>query len=246
LTRPLVTSLLLACGVSAAVFFPFWPDLDQAVTGLLFDRTHGFIVGSNSSIRILRAFNSVADVLTWLTVLAALVGKLYEPKRSLLIPGRAILYLAATYLLATGLIANVILKDHWARPRPLDTLEFGGSQQYVSWWDPRGTCERNCSFVSGEVSSATWKCGIAVLLPTPWRAAALTASLIFVAAMGFVRIAGGGHFLSDAVFSILMTAFVLWAVYYLIYVRLRCRLTDAKIDAELVRCSGILRRAFGR
>src|SRR5262245_65996625 len=48
---------------------------------------------------------------------AALVIKLVFPRRKLLMSGRAVVFLIATMILAPGLMANVLLKDHWGRSR---------------------------------------------------------------------------------------------------------------------------------
>ncbi|MEI9804295.1 MAG: hypothetical protein WDN48_07260 [Pseudolabrys sp.] len=58
--------------------------------------------------------------------------------------------------LGPGLAVNVLLKDHWGRPRPIDVTQFGGMDKFVPWWDPRGACPNNCSFVSGDVAGAFW------------------------------------------------------------------------------------------
>ena len=55
---------------------------------------------------------------------------------------------------APWLMANVTLKEYWARPRPIAVVQFGGNEPFVPWWDPRGDCTANCSFVSGEVTEA--------------------------------------------------------------------------------------------
>jgi len=33
------------------------------------------------------------------------------------------------------------------RSRPIDITQLGGTERYVRWWDPRGDCPNNCSFV---------------------------------------------------------------------------------------------------
>ena len=91
-----------------------------------------------------------------LPAVGALIIKLILPRRKLLISGRAILFLMATLALGPGLLVNVLLKDHWGRPRPVDVTQFGGDQHFVAWWDPRGECPNNCSFVSGDVAAAFW------------------------------------------------------------------------------------------
>ena len=89
----------------------------------------------------------------------ALAIKLVLPRRRMLIPARAALFLIATLALGPGLVTNVILKDNWGRPRPPEVTQFNGPEQFRPWWDPRGPCERNCSFVAGEgrAASGPWR-----------------------------------------------------------------------------------------
>ena len=101
---------------------------------------------------------------------------------------------AATLALGPGLLTNVLLKSHWGRPRPIDIVAFGGDQHFVPWWDPRGECPDNCSFVAGEPSGAFWTLAPAALVPPPWRALATVAALAFGAGLGLVRAGGGGIF----------------------------------------------------
>ena len=105
------------------------------------------------------------------------------------------------------------LKDHWHRPRPVQVTEFGGPQPFrpVGW--PGGTCERNCSFVSGEGASSFWSVAPALMVPPAWRAAALAAALAYAAATGLLRMAFGGHFLSDTLLAALFTWLVVAAVW---------------------------------
>src|SRR5262249_33116625 len=122
------------------------------------------------------------DIGLWISALLiapavlALVFKFIFPKRKMLVPGRAIIFLIATLALGPGLLVNVILKDHWGRPRPIDVTQFGGRQHFVAWWDPRGNCPANCSFVSGDVSGAFWTMAPAALAPPQWRALAYGAA----------------------------------------------------------------------
>ena len=100
----------------------------------------------------------------------------------MLLSGRAVLFLVTTLALGPGLVTNVILKDHWGRPRPIDVTQFGGNEHFVPWWDPRGDCPGNCSFVSGDVSGAVWTVAPAALVPLPWRPLAYGAALALVSA----------------------------------------------------------------
>jgi hypothetical protein len=81
-------------------------------------------------------------------------------------------FLIATMILAPGIMANVVLKEHWGRSRPIDA-QFGGNEHFVSWRDRRGDCPANCSFVSGDVAGVSgllrrlhWLLRNGVLWPT--------------------------------------------------------------------------------
>jgi membrane-associated phospholipid phosphatase len=147
--------------------------------------------------------------------------------------------------LGPGLVANVILKDNWGRPRPIYVTQFGGDEQFRPWWDPRGTCDKNCSFVAGEPSGAFWTLAPAAVTPPAWRALAYGAALMFAAWIGFVRIAGGGHFLSDVIFAGVFVFLVIWLVHGLIYRWRPTRIEDATVEGFLedstLRCRRALR-----
>ena len=117
----------------------------------------------------------------------------------------ALVMLVASLALGPGLLVNVALKDHWHRPRPVQVIEFGGADPFRPYDRLDGSCVRNCSFVSGEGASAFWTVAPALLLPPPWHAVALGGALCFAAAAGGLRMAFGGHFLSDTVFAALFT-----------------------------------------
>ena len=147
----------------------------------------------------------------------AIVGKLILPRRPMLIPGRAAVLMVVTLALAPGLLTNILLKSHWGRPRPIDVVEFGGDQHFVPWWDPRGDCPTNCSFVAGEPSGAFWTLAPAALVPPAWRALAYAGALAFGAGIGLLRMAGGGHFFTDVAFSGLFTFLIIWLVHALLF-----------------------------
>jgi membrane-associated PAP2 superfamily phosphatase len=114
--------------------------------------------------------------------------------------------------LGPGLLVNGILKDHSHRPRPVRVREFGGSAAFRPWYRFDGACARNCSFASGEVSGAFWTTAPAMLAP-PWiRGTAIVAALVFGTADSLLRLAFGGHFLSDALLAALFTLIIIGIV----------------------------------
>jgi membrane-associated phospholipid phosphatase len=113
--------------------------------------------------------------------------------------------------------------------------QFGGEEHFVAWWDPRGDCPKNCSFVAGEPSGAFWTLAPAAMLPPPWRGLGTAAALIFGAAIGLLRMASGGHFLTDVVFAGVLTFLVIWLTHGLLYRWAATRITDEAVERALER-----------
>jgi lipid A 4'-phosphatase len=235
------TGLIVALAIAAVVGLAFglYPELDLRIARPFYE----FVDASHNAfaLRISRPLMLARDLGLWvgtvliLPAVAALVIKLILPKRKLLISGRAIVFLIATLALAPGLLVNVVLKDHWGRARPIDVTQFGGDQRFVAWWDPRGDCPNNCSFVSGDVSGAFWTLAPAALAPPPWRALSFGAALALGTGMAAVRVMAGGHFLTDVVFSGVFTFLIIWIVHGLIYRWPRTRLRDEAIERAIER-----------
>ncbi len=62
------------------------------------------------------------------------------------------LFLALYMIIGPGLIVNTVFKDHWGRPRPIDTQLFGGKDQFHQLWE-RGIPGNGRSFPSGQAST---------------------------------------------------------------------------------------------
>lgn len=118
-------------------------------------------------------------------------------------------FLALSLAVGPGLVVNVILKDSWGRPRPSTIREFGGDNIFVPPMVMSDQCDRNCSFSSGHGALGFWPVALALLAPPAWRPLAVTATVVFGAMVGLVRIAQGGHFLSDVVVSAIVTVVII-------------------------------------
>jgi lipid A 4'-phosphatase len=229
------TGLLIALALAAAVglLFGVYPKLDLDLVRPFFDPAAAS--GFNPVLNWLRDVSRVIVTLLAAPAALAIVGKLVLPRRTMLIPGRAAVLMVATLALAPGLVTNVVLKSHWGRPRPIDVTEFGGDQHFVPWWDPRGDCPDNCSFVAGEPSGAFWTLAPAALVPPAWRPLAYAAALGFGAGLGLLRMAGGGHFFTDVVFSGLFTFLIIWLTHGLIFRWTATRISDRAVERALER-----------
>ena len=229
----------LSIAVVAGLAFGLFPSLDIDIASYFYPvRVSGYAFGWRLSPTLMTIHDIALNAAFVLVApaLIALVLKLLMPRTRMLISGRAIVFLVSTMLLAPGLLTNVILKDHWGRPRPIDVTQFGGDQHFVAWWNPRGDCPGNCSFVSGDVSTTAWTFAPAALAPPQYRALAYGAALALTVFMGVVRIMFGGHFPSDAIFAGVFTFLIVWLAYALIY-RWRTRLDDQQIERGLERIS---------
>lgn len=232
------TGLLIALAIAVVVglVFGLYPELDLKIAAPWFDPARlGFWVRIDPLYLWIRLLGTYLVSAIAAIAVIAVIWKFIQPRRPMLIPGRAALFMIATLAIGPGLVTNVILKDNWSRPRPIDVTEFGGTSHFVPWWDPRGDCDTNCSFVAGEPSGAFWTIAPAALLPMPWRAIAYAAALGFGAVIGFGRAAAGGHFVSDVVFSGVFTFLVIWLVHGLLYRWRATRITNEAVEGFIQR-----------
>ena len=200
-------ALALALVAAVVVIFASDPSLDLGAAGAFYAGEGRFVGTTPLGSGVRQLFSFIPFVL--LGGAAVLYG-LRRFGRPVPAPtGRGLAMLALSLALGPGLLVNGLLKDHWHRPRPVQVSQFGGPDAFrpIGW--PGGECHRNCSFVSGEGASSFWSVAPALLVPPPWRAAALGAALVYAAATGLLRMAFGGHFLSDALLAALFTWLVI-------------------------------------
>jgi membrane-associated PAP2 superfamily phosphatase len=232
------TGLLIALALALFVglLFGIYPELDLKLAALFYDAaTKSFPLKLDTLAALAR---DAAMWIAWglaLPAIVALVVKLVRPDRPLLISGRAIIFLLVTLILSAGVLTNLTFKTYWGRPRPVVVTQFNGSEQFVPWWDPRGSCGRNCSFFSGEGATAFWTYAPAALTPPAWRPLAFAAATLFGVITSALRMAFGAHFFTDVAAAGLVTFLVVWLAYGLIYRWPSTRLADKSVDAALTR-----------
>jgi lipid A 4'-phosphatase len=232
----IASSLALVIGIVFAIY----PELDLKISALFYDApARSFSLKNNALAALAR---DGAMWIAWgiaLSCILALLIKLVRPDRPLLVSGRAIIFLLATFALSSGVLANLTFKSHWGRPRPVVVRQFNDGKftplDFVPWWDSRGGCARNCSFFSGEASAAFWTIAPAALTPPAWRPFAYAAATLFGVLTSVLRMAFGGHFFTDVAAAGLVTFLVIWLAHGLIYRWPKTRLSDEQIDAALTR-----------
>jgi membrane-associated PAP2 superfamily phosphatase len=231
------TGLLIALAIAGAVGIAFGlhSELDLKISSLFLNPD------ANGRLVFYPRQTQFRNVISWLIAaiaapaFLALVVKLVRPPRPMLLPGRAVVLLIATIAIGPGLIANALLKGHSGRWRPHQVTELGGSQHFHAWWDMRGSCPQNCSFVSGEAAGAYWTMTPAALTPPPWRVVAYGAALAFGTAIGVLRMSAGSHFATDVVFAGVFVFLVIWLMHGLLYRWAATRTTDEAVERAIER-----------
>ena len=206
------TRLTLALTLLTGLIFGLVPELDLAAAQAFWREGTGF-VGVTPTGEMLRSIFFEAPF--WIAGIAALAWVL----RRMGVPmvwlpsGRGVVFLALSLALGPGILVNLVLKEYSHRPRPVQTQEMSGPWEFRPWYRFDGQCARNCSFVSGEAASAFWTVAPALLAPPPIRPIAIAAALTFGAATSLLRMAFGGHYLSDVLLAGLFTLLIILTLY---------------------------------
>lgn len=178
-------------------------DADRMVQMLFWCPRNGWIAGKE----ILPQF--LYDYGTWPALAVAIGGlvlftiglrsRYCRPAR------RGAAFMTLAMLLGPGLLVNAIFKGEWGRPRPTQIVEFGGEREYSPYWQST-PFDKGRSFPSGHASM-----GFFLMMPyflcrrhQPMRPHAWVWLVVGLAAgsvMGWARMAQGGHFLTDVMWS---------------------------------------------
>lgn len=199
-----------------SVAFGMFPDLDLKAAGLFYSGDNRFAGHGFGG-------DALRSVFYWAPlVIFAIMLLLYLARRAgRALPwapnGRGIVFLALSLALGPGLLVNTVLKEHSRRPRPVQVVEFGGTLPFRPFYSFDGACKRNCSFVSGEGSTGFWTMAPALLAPARMQPVVLASALAFGIAASLLRMAFGGHFLSDTIFAALFTWLVIIATWRAVF-----------------------------
>jgi len=211
-------AILMAGGATAAIaiLFQIRPEIDRMVAAAMW-RLHAIpalrAIGDAEPAAMSVAVALFAGLLVFAFLSLLLRWKLHKERL------RALLFILATFAIGPGLIVNVVLKDHWGRPRPVHTVELGGTAAFVPVLETSRECGQNCSFVSGDVSAAIAFLAVAMLLPPIPRRWASVGILLLAVAIGATRMVVGAHFLSDLLLAAGFTILVMQICYRLIMLR---------------------------
>lgn len=212
-----MTSRVIEFRILGAVFllltaiFTAFPGLDLAVSGYFFSPETGWHSPAETGFHnaTYRGFPGFGRLM--LLLILALFALSFVKALTRIKARRALFgFLLAGALLGPVLLVDYTLKGHFGRARPGQVLEFGGTRSFTPAFIPSNQCADNCSFVSGHVSGAAFIMAFGWLGAPLVRRRWLIASVAFAGYFAWLRIAAGGHFLSDTLFAWFATYYCLW------------------------------------
>jgi lipid A 4'-phosphatase len=202
-------AFFLAAFVAVMGVLVLFPGIDLAVSGAFYRPEIGF---SHSA--ILNAIHEDLRYFVIAVVMTAGTAALFWPQRR-----RAAIFLLLALALGPGLVVNTVFKDHWGRARPAQVVEFGGTKRLTPAFVPATQCATNCSFPAGDPAVGFFLVAPALLVTgVAARRWAIGSAIAVGAALGYVRLAQGGHFLSDVIASGFLVSGLSWLLYRAIVV----------------------------
>ncbi len=226
---PLVAPCLLV--LLATLLFRV-TEADLWISGLFYDGVSGsgFSLANHPVLLAIYYWGLVPAWLLGLGSLGVLAVAAFRdvcPERK-----RASMFLLVFLVLGPIVLVNVVYKGHWGRPRPDQTIPFGGDQQFVHVLD-KGFGDNHYSFPSGHAAAGFCMIAPAFLLyrrHPRLAVACLAFGLGFGVVVGMGRVVQGRHFASDVLWAAAFLYFVGCALDYLL---LSTALPDARRAATV-------------
>lgn len=206
---PPVICAACATGLLAAFLFSAFPEIDLWTSHIFYGEDGAFAFSRPSLGADIRDLLRVGFALVCTAAVAGFIslGFFGHKLGTLGLAGWA--YIALCAAIGPGLVANLGFKDHWGRARPSQIVEFGGTKTFTPPLQRTDQCENNCSFISGEASNYFMiGFAFAYLASGAMRRRLFMIAIAAGSFAGLIRIGGGGHFLSDVVFSGVFMALV--------------------------------------
>ena len=210
----LATLAAAACG---SVVFLSAPEIDLWAARHFYTPGHGFVWNRPGISEWTRNGFRLVYIAGFALAVAGMLASAYAWRRPFGLDFARSLFLLLCLAIGPGLIANLVLKEHWGRARPVQVSDLGGQKRFTPPLIPANECPRNCAFVSGEASNMYALFFAGIFLFPHARTAFIAAGIVGGLAAGVMRMAQGGHFLSDVffagIFMALSTVFLHWLMF---------------------------------
>lgn len=195
--------------IAASGLFIVFPQIDIGVSQYFF-QSGDFLIANHSLWLAIREFHRLITgyVLASMLILVVAYGSWRRPLPA--IAPHKIVYILLTFVMGPGVVVQG-LKLIIGRARPRHMAEFGGTFDFTPAWQLAGVCHRNCSFPSGEGSSAAAMLALFVLVPPRFRIQVAIFFIPYLVLVSLNRVFMGAHFLSDVVVAwTLVVGVMMW------------------------------------
>jgi lipid A 4'-phosphatase len=190
-------------------------NADIEIESRFYSPVSGWFSGKENPWHLLYEYGNIPALLLSAGGLLAFVLGFFQKK---LIPYRKIgLFLVTFMILGPGLIVNTVFKDHWGRPRPIDIVNFGGTEVFRHAWE-KGQPGQGKSFPSGHAAVGFFLFSPFFFLRKTsrrWAALFLCLGISYGVLMGTARMIQGGHFPTDILWSGAFTYLTGLILYYI-------------------------------
>jgi membrane-associated PAP2 superfamily phosphatase len=175
-------------------------DLDRTISGNFYRPGEGWYLGKQPLWAWLHKKGTIPGIL--LAVGCLLVWLLSYYAQSLKAWRKPCLVVVLTTVLGAGVLVNAILKQYWGRPRPSQTIEYGGHWEYRPTFPP-GTPGKGASFPSGHSTMGFVFLAAAAFYPRSKSLAisGVATGVVLGGLLSAARVVQGAHFTSDTIWS---------------------------------------------
>jgi lipid A 4'-phosphatase len=186
--------LLLITGVFT------WFDLDRSISSRFYNPDHGWYLARQPLWDWLYRYGTIPGIIFTLTALLVWLASFAMPR--LQAWRRSCLIVILTTVLAAGFLVNSVLKQYWGRPRPSQTISYGGNWEYRPIFPP-GTPGKGAAFPCGHCTM-----GFVFLAAAGFHQRSrllsiggVVTGLTLGSLLSAARVVQGAHFTNDAIWS---------------------------------------------
>jgi lipid A 4'-phosphatase len=178
-----------------------WPDLDPEISRWFYSHEQGFSANAWWLVQLAYHGTPWLGRLVFAACTVLLFVAIFFPRHVSRRYWRRSLSWVLVMVVGVGLVVHEALKNQMGRPRPVNVQIFGGALPYIPALQVSEHCARNCSFVSGHAAGGFSLMAWGIF--APWRRRRVWLAIACVAGglIGLVRMAQGGHYLSDVAFA---------------------------------------------
>jgi lipid A 4'-phosphatase len=176
-------------------------DADRRLASLFFRSGTGWYLAKAPIWVWLHDYGTIPGLVLTLAALAVWLVGLHVPRMKAW--RKPCLLVVLTTVIGAGLLVNAVLKQYWGRPRPDQTIEFGGKWEYRPIFSP-GTPGQGASFPCGHCTM-----GFVFLAMIGFRrqnkalaVGGVVVGIVLGVLLSAARIVQGAHFLSDTIWAL--------------------------------------------